>query len=91
MFRIRTCGRLRRHSSPGATRVEHLSDARPFEFSPWGTGALSVDGVERVAVTRPLLAILGRGSRIDIPAGEHGLDVTSCAEAGRNGFYLVRR
>lgn len=71
--------------------VEQLAEARRLEFCPWGTGALSVDGVERVTVSRPLMAILGRGPQLDVPAGKHVIDVTTCAEAGRNGFYLVRR
>lgn len=71
--------------------VSELALPQSFEFAPWGTGTLHVDGARRVEVGRPLFAILGRGARFDIPAGRHDIEVTTCAEAGRNGFFLVRR
>ena len=68
-----------------------LPRSQRFEFAPWGTGSLDVDGTRRVEVSRPQGAILGRGATIDVPAGRHVLTATTCAVGRRNGFYLVRR
>ena len=71
--------------------IEERSEPARLEFAPWGTGTVSVNGVTQVEVNRPLKAILGRGTSFDLPAGRQVIDVTTCADAGRNGFYLVRR
>ncbi|MEO8033464.1 MAG: hypothetical protein ABI837_03460, partial [Acidobacteriota bacterium] len=71
-----------RHVERGPSRLE---------FAPWGRGATKVDGVPALTISRPQGAVLGRGARIDLGAGEHILELTTCAASGRNGFYLVRR
>jgi len=71
--------------------TEHHSHAQRFEFAPWGTASLRVDGAPRVDIRRPLFAVLGHGAVVDLPAGEHVIDVTTCRAGGRNGFYMVRR
>ncbi|MGZ4777907.1 MAG: hypothetical protein ACXV5L_01825, partial [Thermoanaerobaculia bacterium] len=71
-----------------AARLDH---PQRFEFAPWGTASLRIDGAPRVDVRRPLFAIIGRGAAVDLPAGEHVIEVTTCRAGGRNGFYLLQR
>lgn len=65
----------------------------PLEFSPWGPGALAVDGEPLAAVPAGTHAVLGKGILLPIPlsAGRHAVVVTTCAVNGRSGFYLLRR
>ncbi|HUP45054.1 MAG TPA: hypothetical protein VM779_06035 [Thermoanaerobaculia bacterium] len=68
-----------------AARVE-------LAFAPWGPSTLSIDGVERARLDGAPLAILSRAKKIeaDLAAGEHQLEVTSCAHDATAGFYVRR-
>lgn len=82
-------------SGPGCVSVVHdlgvpAPAVKVIEFAPWGTGHVEIDGQRTGFVTRPARAILGAGARIaaDLGEGRHRVEVTSCADQGRNGFYL---
>lgn len=71
--------------------VAQLAQSQRFEFTPWGNATLTVDGVQRVEVRKPVLAVLGHGVEVNIAEGEHSIEVRTCAASGRNGFYFLRR
>ena len=70
----------------GCDFASAVNGPQRFEFAPSGEAALRIDGIERVQVRRPLGAVLGRGARIDVPAGPHRVEIHTCG-----GFYFVRR
>ncbi len=77
------------------THFETLANraALHFEFTSWGTSVLTIDGVQRVAIARPLHAMLGHGASIDIALepGAHRFEVRTCRDEGRAGFFFYQR
>ena len=62
--------------------IEERTEPAKLEFAPWGTGSVSVNGVTRVDVERPVRAILGRGTTFDLPTGRQVIDVTTLRRRG---------
>ena len=77
-----------RHRERAAAPVRVL-----YELAPSGPAALWVDGRPLASLGDAQGARLGKGLRVQVsyPAGDHELQVRSCAAAGRSGFYLLER
>jgi NADH:ubiquinone oxidoreductase subunit K len=77
-----------------ATLTHDLTLGAPEEitwnFSPWGTGHVEIDGQATGFVRAPARAVLGAGARIsaELDEGAHRIDVTTCGDRGVAGFYL---
>jgi len=90
---------LRVAGSQPCVRMQHVENlARPetriYEFAPYGTASLDVDGGSNVSIQQSLRAVVGKGLlvRLALTAGPHRFSVETCRdESGRNGFYLIRR
>jgi len=61
-----------------------------YELAPWGPAALYADGRLLAALQGEPRAVLGQGVEVAaaLAPGSHHLTVTTCASAGRAGFYL---
>jgi hypothetical protein len=64
-----------------------------YEFAPYGSGSLSIDGRLLVDIGSPLRAVLGRGASLPVRlnAGSHTFTVRTCVEGEYGGFYLLER
>lgn len=67
-------------------------DPGVYEFAPYGTSTLLVDGRPVVQVPEASRAVLGRGATVALDAAAGRLlSVATCPADGIAGFYLLRR
>jgi hypothetical protein len=60
-----------------------------FLLAPYGPAIVALDR-QVVARVPGVHAIVGRGTRLSIPEGEHRIDVHTCRDGAWSGFYLLR-
>ena len=80
------CATVRHEMTLGAASQVTLA------FAPWGRSTLAIDGVELAKETAVPLAVLAREKKISVavPAGPHTIEVRTCQDRGRAGFFLRR-
>ena len=90
---------LRMAGSQPCVRMQHdeivaRPETRIYEFAPYGTASIDVDGSSQFSIHQSLHAVVGKGMlvKLALTAGPHRFTVETCRdETGRSGFYLIRR